>query len=144
MIVSTLTHGSSEYWQAVELRRQVLRLPLGIDFSEEELAGEVGNVHIAASSESIVVGTLMLVPQPEGGFWMKQVAVQEDLRGLGIGRALVRSAEAYASSVNQPVIFLHARVSAVLFYNKLGYKTVGDMFVEVGIDHWKMIKNLGN
>jgi predicted GNAT family N-acyltransferase len=142
--VATVAHGSPEYWQAVELRRHVLRLPLGLDFSDLELAGEVGNVHFAALSESIIVGTLMLVPQPEGGYWMKQVAVREDLRGSGIGRALVLSSETYARSVNQTVIFLHARVSAVPFYINVGYEPVGNLFVEVGIDHLKMIKNLGS
>ena len=37
---------------------------------------------------------------------------------------------------------LHARSIAVGFYEKLGYETVGDEFIEVSIPHRKMAKRL--
>ncbi|MBK6878814.1 MAG: GNAT family N-acetyltransferase [Ignavibacteria bacterium] len=39
-------------------------------------------------------------------------------------------------------IVMHARDSAVPFYEKLGYSKVGDMFTEVTIPHFKLFKNL--
>ena len=37
---------------------------------------------------------------------------------------------------------MHARMTAVGFYAKLGYTRVGDGFTEVGIPHVKMEKRL--
>ena len=37
---------------------------------------------------------------------------------------------------------LHARETAVGFYEKLGYKTSGDKFIEVTIPHFPMQKEL--
>jgi len=37
---------------------------------------------------------------------------------------------------------LHARDTAVRFYEKMNYTTVGEKFTEVGIPHYKMEKKL--
>jgi predicted GNAT family N-acyltransferase len=39
-------------------------------------------------------------------------------------------------------IALHARETAVGFYEKLGYVVSGERFTEVGIPHWYMQKNM--
>ncbi len=73
---------------------------------------------------------------------MRQVAVVTDLRGRGIGKALVEHAEALAQSLGYRRTILHARETAVPFYEKLGYAKVGEGFVEVTIPHWAMGKPL--
>ena len=39
-------------------------------------------------------------------------------------------------------MILHARETAVVFYEKLGYSSLGDQFEEVTIPHWAMEKRL--
>jgi predicted GNAT family N-acyltransferase len=39
-------------------------------------------------------------------------------------------------------IMMHARDSALGFYEKMGYKIVGNMFNEVGLPHYFMEKEL--
>ncbi|WP_243677012.1 GNAT family N-acetyltransferase [Secundilactobacillus collinoides] len=36
---------------------------------------------------------------------------------------------------------LNAQETAVDFYKRLGFKRVGDAFLEVGIVHYRMVKN---
>lgn len=73
---------------------------------------------------------------------MRQVAVVRELRGQGIGKALVAYAEALARKLGYRRMILHARETAVGFYEKLGYSRVGDRFEEVTIAHWTMEKHL--
>ena len=74
---------------------------------------------------------------------MRQVAVSEKKQGRGIGRDLVRFAEALVWAERGDEIFLHAREPVIEFYRSLGYVGEGEMFTEVGITHIKMRKVLG-
>jgi predicted GNAT family N-acyltransferase len=161
MTVSQIVHGSPEYAAAVELRRRVLRLPLGMDFSAAELAAEVDQFHFGIWDGEELVGCLSLVRngpsrlvsnrdegsvgsteiiQWESQFKMRQVAVSPDRQRQGIGKRLVEAAEAF---VDTGEISLHAREVAVAFYESMGYTTVGEPFLEVGILHMKMTKRVG-
>jgi hypothetical protein len=75
---------------------------------------------------------------------MRQVAVVPELQGQGIGRAMVEYSEALARTVGFTRMILHARETAVAFYEKLGYAKVGERFVEVTIPHWAMAKRLAD
>lgn len=157
LILSTIEHGSPEYGAAVELRYRTLREPLGLTFSEEELAAEADSIHITCSVLDNLAGCLVLKPQGDDAMQMRQVAVFESMRGKGIGKAMVDFSERVAREFmgkasgnlqgdagGQVVrkIWLHARENAVPFYEKLGYQIDGEMFEEVGIPHWFMFKTL--
>lgn len=136
-----LVHGSPEYWATVELRRQVLRRPLGLDFTPEELAAEKGEIQIAILDKGEALATLSLVPH-EAEMKMRQVAVAEGQQGKGLGRRLVTASEEFARGRGVHKMVLHARETAVPFYLALGYDLVGNSFEEVGIPHRKMEKFL--
>ena len=141
-VICQLEHGSPQYWATVELRDSVLRKPLGLRFSPEELQAEKGSRHVACYRGQRLVGCLVLRPMAGGDLQMRQVAVVADVQGNGIGRAMVQYAEALARTLGCSRIVLHARVAVVPFYEKLGYAKVGERFVEVTIPHWAMEKSL--
>lgn len=136
--------GSELYQQTVELRTDILRKPLGMEFTAEQLDGEYDSWHLAGFDETgEVLACLILKPLPEPEqVKMRQVAVREAYQGKGLGSELVLAAEAFALQQNRPHIILHARNAAVNFYNRLQYQTVGDVFEEVGIPHYRMEKKL--
>ena len=70
------------------------------------------------------------------------MAVADDYQGKGIGKMLIDFAEQTASDNGFNKITLHARKTAVPFYEKLGYWIIGDEFIEVDIPHYEMEKNL--
>ncbi len=141
-IIREIEHGSPEYQATVDLRDSVLRKPLGLHFSADELAAEEDSLHIACYRGESLVGCLVLQPIGGGDVRMKQVAVVPELQGQGIGAALVAYAEALAQKVSYRRMVLHARETAVSFYEKLGYSRIGDGFEEVTIPHWVMEKRL--
>jgi len=82
-----------------------------------------------------------IVPQPDD-VRMRQVAVAGELQGQGIGTAMVQFSEALARKLGYLRIVLHARETAVPFYEKLGYSRIGQRFEEVAVPHWAMAKCL--
>lgn len=137
-------HFSPEYWQTVELRYQILRVPLGIDFTYGELRDENDSAHLAIQNiDNQIVACLIMKPINQAEIKMRQVAVAENLQGQGVGSQLVRFSEEYAKKQGFELISLHARETAVPFYLKAGYEVIGERFEEVNIPHFKMIKYLG-
>lgn len=141
--VCPIDFATPEYDEAVALRYQVLRKPLGLEYLPEQLAMEWSDTHLAAfDTAGRIVGILILSPGKEQSVKMRQVAVAPELQGRGVGRALVAQSEDTARSMGYRKMTLHAREVAVPFYLQLGYQKVGNQFEEVGIPHFKMEKEL--
>lgn len=137
-----IPHLSPAYALCVALRRDVLRKPLGLEFTEAQLAEEAGSFHLAALDGERLVGTLLLTPREGGVVQMRQVAVDDRLQRGGLGTVMVAESEAEARRHGFTRMVLHARDSAVPFYARLGYAAVGEPFAEVGIPHQEMDKAL--
>lgn len=141
IIFMVISHGSPEYYEAVRLREEVLRKPLGIVFLPGELEKEKDSVHIVGLQGNKVVATVMLTPDGDG-FKMRQVVVKAGLQGAGVGSQMMQFCELYAKKLGAHSIYCHARDTAVNFYLKNGYTAEGDYFEEVTIPHLKMKKVL--
>lgn len=143
MTCSWISSASPAYALAVALRHEVLRLPLGLVFTVDQLAAEKDSHHLAAfDAEGRILGCLMLTPHEGGEIQMRQVAVKPEQQGTGLGRALVDEAERRAKELGFTRMMLHARDKAIGFYERLGYAREGDLFMEVGIVHQQMAKRL--
>lgn len=142
MALKILDYGSPEYLQMVKLRDDLLRKPLGLTFTQEELEKEKENMLIGAFEDEKMLGCCMLVEEKPGTVRLRQMAVLNDLQGKGIGRVLMGFAENLARDRGYKKISMHARKNTVMFFEKMGYKTVGDEFVEITIPHYIMEKKL--
>jgi predicted GNAT family N-acyltransferase len=67
-----------------------------------------------------------------------RLAVLADRRRDGIGRALMERLHAIARAHGAAKLWCHAQLTAVPFYERLGYTSVGPTFEEAGIDHVRM------
>lgn len=142
MIIKEIKYGSIDYKNEVELRDKVLRKPLGLKFTKEQLDEEKEQFHFCAFDNEKIIGCLLLKPQSNAVIQMRQVAVDDVEQGKGIGRQLVLFAEKFALEKKFKEIILHARDTAIPFYENLGYEKIGGGFVEVTIPHWEMKKSL--
>lgn len=124
------------------LRDAILRKPLGLHFDSDELESEKKNLHIAAFEDDQMLGCCMLVQENDETVRLRQMAVMNDLQGKGIGRALMQFAENLARDRGYKKISMHARKNAAGFYEKMGYKKVGEEFTEITIPHYVMEKEL--
>ena len=140
MNIRIVEHGASEYWEAVKLRDRVLRQPLGLAFTEMELAAEADQLHFVGYQNGEPVACAVLQWVAPGIAKMRQVAARPDLQGQGLGCRLVQAFEDEAKKRGASEIVLHARGTAVPFYLRMGYEVVGDPFEEIGLPHQEMRK----
>jgi predicted GNAT family N-acyltransferase len=142
MALKLIDHGSKEYQEMVEMRRNILRKPLGIDFDPKELEREKDDILIGCFEDDKLEGCCLLTKLDDNSVRLRQMAVVSGLQGKGFGRVLMQFAENLARDRGYKKITMHARKTAVGFYSKLGYKVVGDQFEEISIPHYIMEKEL--
>jgi predicted GNAT family N-acyltransferase len=133
--------GSADYAQALALREKVLRAPLGLRFSAAEIAEEQNHIQCVGLVEKKVIACAVLVP--ENKHWkMQRVAVLEELRNQGIGSQLMSFCEREAKKHGVADLYVHARDTAVNFYQRNDYQPQGEYFEEDTIPHLVMRKLL--
>lgn len=142
MAIKVVDPGTKEYKQVIDLRYQMLRKPLGLAFSQEELDQEKENILIGCFDDERIEGCCMLVPIDKNVMQLRQMAVISGLQGKGIGRVLMQFAENISRDRGYKKLIMHARKTAMGFYEKLGYKKTGNEFLEVTIPHFAMEKSL--
>ncbi len=140
LIVRIIDYHSEDYVREVALRHAVLREPLGLSYTEEQLQEEEEEIHFNAFLGEILVGTLLMRIISTDEIKMRQVAVWSGMQKSGIGKAMVFFSEGWAKGRGFRVISLNARVTAVPFYEKLGYTVRGSLFHEVTLPHFAMKK----
>ena len=98
-------------------------------------------VHLVAVEDGAVIGTCRLVYRGAVAR-LGRMAVEAERRGRGVGRALLEEADRCARSAGVSRISLHAQTHACSLYARGGYEQRGDVFVEEGIPHVAMEKQL--
>ena len=142
MGLKQIDHGSKEYQQMVNLRYEIMRKPLGLSFSTEELAKEKDDILIGAFDDDLMLGCCILTDTKDGCVRLRQMAVLKNMQGKGIGESIIRFAENIAHDKGFKTLTMHARNTAIGFYEKYGYKVKGDEFMEINIPHHIMEKRL--
>jgi predicted GNAT family N-acyltransferase len=142
MIIKLIDTGTPEYENMVELRMTVLLDPVGIPRSYINPEKEKEDILIGAFENDQLIGCCILTKIDDYIIQLKQMAVYTHLQQKGIGSLIVAFAEEKAWKKHCSTLMLHARDKVVDFYKKCGYQIAGERFAEVGIDHYRMEKNL--
>ena len=142
MKILPVAYGSPLYRECLVVREKVLRIPLGQRLTKADLATDPECRLFAALCENRVVGAGVLEPHGTEEYYLKQLAVDSARQQQGTGRLLMASMENFARQQGGRRLCLHSRVSAQGFYEKLGYQTQGEAFLEFTIPHIEMFKDL--
>ncbi len=138
-------HGTDAYEASLNLRHEILRVPIGMDLfdgSYDDLSNEARYYHFGAFDEDgNLIASVLGIPTSPQEVRIKQMAVAESVQNLGVGKRLFMAFEAYLLNLGFQSFILHARISAHGFYLNMGYEIQGDIFQEVGLDHYKMHKS---
>ena len=70
------------------------------------------------------------------------MAVLKDWRRRGVGRALLKTLLDLAARQGLTRVTLSAQTHALGFYERAGFHVVGETFMDAGIPHRKMVKEL--
>ncbi len=140
--IGLIEYDSEQYIESVALRQDVLRTPLGLKFTKENMTNDANEMHIAATDGEQLIGVLLLRPLSDHLVKMRQVAVKEVYQGKGVGKQMVQFCESLCKSMGFARIELNARQVALAFYLSQDYDQIGESFLEIWIPHFNMIKKL--
>lgn len=124
-----------------DIRREVFIREQGVP-EEIEMDGQDGEaIHVFATVDGIPAGCgrLML---GNGEAKIGRVAVRKEMRRSGIGDGICRLLMAIAEDNGAARVNISAQLTAVEFYEKLGFVKEGDVFTEAGIEHVRMVREL--
>ena len=108
------------------------RVPADLEMDERDAEC----VHILAFVDGEPVGTGRIDIEKDGK--IGRVAVLAAARRHGVGRAVMEHLHEIARRGGLSHVWCHAQVAAVPFYERLGYRVVGEVFDEAGIGHVRM------
>jgi predicted GNAT family N-acyltransferase len=103
---------------------------------DERDATAVHAVAFDAAGQPVATGRLL--PDAHIG----RMAVLADVRGQGVGAAILRALTAMAATRGDREVRLHAQRSAIGFYLREGFIAEGEEYMEAGIPHQTMARRL--
>jgi len=145
-MVVTSPDSPEEFAAYYQLRYEVLRAPWqqppGSERAPDDAAPTTLHALLRAPSGAVVaVGRLHPASPTQGQ--IRFMAVHPAYQGQGLGRQVVAFLEAEARQRGYTTCILHARDTAVPFYQTVGYEVVGPSHVLFGnIPHFLMRKDL--
>lgn len=140
--IKKITYGTEEYETSIDIRNEAFRKPWGLDIRDEDLTGDKDMDMFGGYLGDKMIATIFLTEDDEETARIKSVAILEEYRRKGLGRYLMEYVENIARERGYKKVNLMGRVSVEGFYNKLGYKTIGEPFDYHTIPHIDMVKEL--
>lgn len=133
--------GAAEVAGALALRHAVFSGEQGVDGAADQDGRDPESLQVVALREGRVVGTCrVLIDGAEGR--LGRMAVEPELRNRGIGTELLLVAEREAREQGARQMLLHAQLEAEPLYARAGYERRGGVFLEQGIEHVGMEREL--
>jgi predicted GNAT family N-acyltransferase len=139
---------------AYALRHEVFVLEQDVPPELEQDVLDATAEHVVALDGPRTLGTgrlvngrvgadLLLEPGTPGAVGtIGRMAVAGDARGAGVGRAILDVLVERARSLGLPAVELHAQLPARAFYARAGFVPFGGVYLEAGIEHIGMRREL--
>ncbi len=109
----------------------------GIDFD----GSDPECVHvIARNATGSTVGTARMSSDGHIG----RMAVLQAYRRQGVGRAMLEALVAAARRQGLNEVYLNSQAQVIGFYQALGFEKIGEPFMEAGIKHVRMLRQIGS
>lgn len=133
----------NEWAEYYDLRYRILRKPWNQPIGSERNEGDASEQHFALYSGINLLAVGRLDQCEEKKRQIRFMAVEKDQQGLGYGNLLMLEMEKCCRNDQIDEIILHARESAVPFYEKLSYQLLEPSYKLFGeIQHYLMSKKL--
>ena len=128
--------------QAYDIRRKVFvdeqQVPLHIEMDEYDSTA----IHFVGYNlqQPIAAGRIREIESGIGK--VERVSVLPEFRGQHVGVLMMEAMESYARSAGMSTLKLNSQSHAIPFYEKLNYTVTSPEFLDAGIPHRTMEKNL--
>jgi predicted GNAT family N-acyltransferase len=138
---------ASDFSSIKQIRYAVFQVEQGINAEDEFDGKDVESIHLLAYFVDLSVGTVRIREVSKEIVKIERLAVLKNFRTQGLGKRLMERAIALVKEQfkgEHKLIKVHAQVYLEKFYLNLGFVTQGESFVEAGIHHILMLKDLSN
>lgn len=98
--------------------------------------------HFLLKYQNKAIGTCRCLYDQIDGIKLQRLCILKEYRKLGFGSRILHWLEDYYNTRNKKYILMDAKYQVVGFYEKCGYQKISDTFIEAGIEHITMMKNL--
>lgn len=137
---------AAELQKAFHIRKEVFvkeqGVPLEDEFDEyDELNDQSEHMIVYYNKQPVGTGRIRFV---HGIAKLERICILQPYRKLGIGKVIINTLEGIAQEKGISRVKLHGQTHAEGFYHKLGYQTSSDEFMEDGIPHFVMLKDLSD
>ncbi|AEH48888.1 GNAT family N-acetyltransferase [Parageobacillus thermoglucosidasius] len=133
---------ASLYKDALFVRQTVFIEEQHVPKEEEIDEFEQDAVHFVLYDGEKPVGAGRFRTIDDGLGKIERICILPQYRGRGAGKQLMETIEKFAKEQGIRKVKLNAQTHAEPFYQKLGYHTVSDVFMDAGIPHVTMVKPL--
>lgn len=99
-------------------------------------------VFLLNRDQTNALATCRIFQDPEYGWMIGRVAVSKKVRGQHLGTEMMEAVHEFLKNKGAQRLTCHAQLHAKNFYEHLGYQTQGDVFLEGGVKHVLMVKEL--
>jgi predicted GNAT family N-acyltransferase len=134
----------SDLEKAFHIRKEVFveeqGVPLEDEFDEfDTLDGQCEHILVYYNEKAVGTGRLRVVDDLGK---LERICILEPYRKFGLGKIIIQILEEIAKDKEIDRVKLHGQTQAEGFYKKFGYQTSSNVFIEDGIPHILMIKEL--
>jgi predicted GNAT family N-acyltransferase len=136
-----IVENQKELEEAYTVRKTVFVEEQAVPLEEEIDAYEDEAEHFVMYDEGspIAAGRFRLV---DGYGKVERICVLKEARNTGAGKAIMNAIESYALKKDIHKLKLNAQTHAIRFYAGLGYEVASEEFMDAGIPHKTMVKEI--
>jgi predicted GNAT family N-acyltransferase len=130
--------------RAFQIRKEVFVEEQGVSLEEEfdefdKLDDLCEHILVSYNEQPVGTGRLRVV---DGYGKLERICILEPYRKFGLGKIMINTLEGIAKEKGISRVKLHGQAQAEGFYEKLGYQTSSDIFMEDGIPHILMVNDI--
>ncbi len=126
--------------ELIQLRTRVFVEEQKVPASLEMDGRDAESAHVKALIDDVIIGTGRLLPN---GF-IGRMCVLREYRNRGIGTMMLKNLVQQAGERGHQKVSLNSQSYVIPFYQKFGFTTDSEEFIEAGIPHRRMVLNINS
>jgi len=133
-----IAQSTEDLSKIMKLREDVFVIEQKVSTEEEYDEYDKTATHFGIFNEDKIIGCGRVISNSDGTAKIGRIAIDINYRKKGYGYELCTHLVQIAKDKGAKIIILHGQLTAVPLYTKVGFKEVGETFMEAGIEHIKM------